>query len=208
MQSKDDTRLSKREAGRLGTRAKIFAGALAEFSDHGFHATSIPKLAKTAGIGVGTLYSHFSDKQDLGQALFLHWKRRYVVEVFESLPRDGNWRATFSELWRRWMVFSSSNPGVLEFIEYQRHEAYLDRTSQELRELEARASVMLDIMRQAQADGAVVDGPPYILTNMVFGAFLRLVRAERAGLMQLSEADWKCAEDRAWAIISAKTEVY
>ena len=105
------------------------------------------------------------------------------------------------------MAFSSSNPGVLEFIEYQRHEAYLDQSSKELSELELRASVMLEIMRDAQSDGAVVDGPPYMLTNMVFGAFLRLARAERAGLMQLSESNWQCAEDRAWAIISAQADI-
>lgn len=54
-----------REAKKRKTKKAILAAAVELFSIHGFEKTSISQLAKTAGIGKGTVYSYFKTKQDL-----------------------------------------------------------------------------------------------------------------------------------------------
>jgi AcrR family transcriptional regulator len=62
---------------RLGTRAKrsvarreaILAAALAEFSAQGFAAARLEDVARRAGVGKGTIYLHFRDKEALFQDL-------------------------------------------------------------------------------------------------------------------------------------------
>lgn len=47
----------------------ILKGAMEEFLANGYAATSMDKVAKTAGVSKATVYSHFGDKESLFSAL-------------------------------------------------------------------------------------------------------------------------------------------
>ncbi len=51
----------------------ILAGALREFLAQGYAATSVDRIAATAGVSKATLYSHFGDKEALFKALILRF---------------------------------------------------------------------------------------------------------------------------------------
>jgi len=68
-----------RETKKRQTKKAILAAAVELFSLHGFEKTSIARLAKTAGIGKGTVYSYFKTKQDLLQA-FCEDELEYIHE--------------------------------------------------------------------------------------------------------------------------------
>lgn len=56
---------SKSEAKALA----ILQGAIQEFLANGYAATSMDKIAKTAGVSKATIYSHFGDKESLFNAV-------------------------------------------------------------------------------------------------------------------------------------------
>ena len=43
----------------------ILAGAMKEFLKNGYAATSMDKVAKSAGVSKATVYSHFGDKESM-----------------------------------------------------------------------------------------------------------------------------------------------
>jgi AcrR family transcriptional regulator len=47
------------------TRERLLVAANALFAEHGYEGTSIGDVAREAGVGVGTVYHHFSDKRAL-----------------------------------------------------------------------------------------------------------------------------------------------
>ena len=47
----------------------ILKGAIAEFLSNGYAATSMDKVAKTAGVSKATVYSHFGNKENLFNAV-------------------------------------------------------------------------------------------------------------------------------------------
>ena len=49
--------------------AAILAGAMEEFLKNGYAATSMDKVAKSAGVSKATVYSHFGDKESLFNAV-------------------------------------------------------------------------------------------------------------------------------------------
>ena len=49
--------------------AAILQGAMQQFLKHGYAATSMDKVAKSAGVSKATVYSHFGDKESLFNAL-------------------------------------------------------------------------------------------------------------------------------------------
>jgi len=59
----------------------LLAGALQEFLAHGYAATSVDRIAAAAGVSKATLYSHFSDKEALFEALVLHFVRERLPAV-------------------------------------------------------------------------------------------------------------------------------
>lgn len=54
-----------RETKKRETRRAIMQAAMTLFSEKGFEKTSIEELARTAGIGKGTVYGYFPTKSDI-----------------------------------------------------------------------------------------------------------------------------------------------
>ena len=61
------------------------AAALDEFSARGFAATRLEDIAKRAGVGKGTIYLHFADKEKLFEEIVRTMVVPFVTTV-ESLP--------------------------------------------------------------------------------------------------------------------------
>lgn len=62
--------MSLRDDRKRDKRARILAAARELFDAHGFHDTSTRAIAKQAGVGVGTVFVYFPEKQDLLLQLF------------------------------------------------------------------------------------------------------------------------------------------
>jgi len=62
-------RLPARLAKAMARRDAILDAALEEFAARGFAATRLDDVAKRAGVAKGTIYLHFTDKEDLFQEL-------------------------------------------------------------------------------------------------------------------------------------------
>lgn len=81
-----DTTSRKPRADSLRNREKLMAAAREVFSAGGPDA-SLEKVAKTAGVGIGTLYRHFPTREALFQAVY---KREIdqLVELADNLAAD------------------------------------------------------------------------------------------------------------------------
>lgn len=59
------------EAARSAFRDELRVAAENVFSEKGFGATKMTDIAAEAGVGVGTLYNYFANKQEIFEAIFL-----------------------------------------------------------------------------------------------------------------------------------------
>ena len=53
----------------LTKKEKVLQTALKMMADGGFHDTPMSELAAKSGVAIGTIYHHFSDKEDLSKAI-------------------------------------------------------------------------------------------------------------------------------------------
>lgn len=65
-----------RQEAKQETRKKILTVALREFTDHGYQGANTARIAKEAGVAHGTIFLHFSDKDQL---LFEVIRSRLVI---------------------------------------------------------------------------------------------------------------------------------
>ena len=80
---------SDRSKSEVKTEA-ILKGAMQEFLAHGYAATSMDKVAKTAGVSKATVYSHFGDKENLFSAVIQDLARDKFQTVM-GLEQPQSW---------------------------------------------------------------------------------------------------------------------
>lgn len=69
----------------IATREKIVAAGKALFSRDGYHATNSKKIARAAGIAVGSFYNYFPDKKHLLIEIHREHVRRVHAMVADAL---------------------------------------------------------------------------------------------------------------------------
>lgn len=99
--------------------AAILDGAMQEFLANGYAATSMDRVAATAGVSKATVYGHFQDKAGLFAALVQQLAESKFRAVFD--PRDDNAlqgepRAVLSDLARRVLDNAACDPQFCEFM--------------------------------------------------------------------------------------------
>lgn len=184
-----------------GKRERILQAALELFADRGFHGTAVPLVADRAGVGAGTLYRYFESKEALVNALYRHWKRAMTRALIEDFPEGVPTRRQFHVLWDRLCAFERAHPRALAFLELHYHAPYLDEASRRLDE--ELLSPLRTLLVKAQEQGIVKALPADALIALVFGAFVRLVKVARDGLVELTSETLQGAEECLWAAIRA-----
>lgn len=102
-----------RPAGRGDSRARLLAAARDLFVARGFHATRPQDISRTAGVGHGTFYLHFKDKQ----ACFLAFAEEAAEEleafVAERVPEDAPPYTAIRDTIRFTYEFADAHPGLI-----------------------------------------------------------------------------------------------
>ncbi|WP_184015772.1 TetR/AcrR family transcriptional regulator [Sphingobium boeckii] len=82
--------LPRRESLRLQRRQAIITVATRSFLDHGYAATSMSSIAAAVGGSKGTLWSHFSSKDDLFSAVLEDRTEAFRRNLSAPLDPDNN----------------------------------------------------------------------------------------------------------------------
>lgn len=137
------------------------------FTERGAAAVSAEQIVARAGVTRGALYHHFRDKNDLFRAVFEELEERLCAELaalMDARPTavEGLLAAVtgFLDAARRPEVHRIGlvdAPAVLGWARW--------------REIEARygLGLLTDRLRAAEAEGAVLTGPPEVLAQLALG---------------------------------------
>lgn len=181
-------------------RESILDAALACFSERGFHGTSVPEVAERANIAAGTIYHYFDGKEALVNALYRSWKTKVGQRVFTKFPQQAPVREQFRVMWNEIVQFALAAPAGFAFIETHNHSSYLDAESQAIdKTMHGFAHAMI---QRAQAEGVVRKVDAWVLMELIFGAFIGLMRAHWEGRIQLTDDIVADAEQACWDAIA------
>jgi len=189
-----------RPAANTERRDDILAAALACFVAEGFHGTAVPEVAKKAGVATGTIYHYFPSKEALVNALYRKWKEKIAVAVLTAFPPTAPVRDQFRAVWFAMLDFALAEPEAFAFLEMHNHRSYLDAESlameNRLKDFGA------GMVTRAQSLGQIKPGPTMLLMELVFGAFIGLVRAHQDGRVTLGDEARTLAEAACWDIVA------
>jgi len=180
----------------MDKRDAILDAALDLFAERGFYGTAVPLIAEQAGVGAGTIYRYFENKEALVNALYQKWKEELFRATIENLPEDIPLRQNFHNAWMRQFEFAHAHPTVMKFLELHHHSPYLDDTS---RELNHRVSApLIAVFQQAQQDQIFKDIPAELLLAITQGIFYGMMKAYWQNEIDLTPEFVTQVEDINW----------
>ena len=98
-------------------RSVILAAALDLFAEKGFHGAPTSMLAQLAGVGVGTIYRYFKDKDELIHELYREVRERVQSRIYSDSYSGLPVRERYVGAMSRLLRFFLDNPLEFRFME-------------------------------------------------------------------------------------------
>jgi AcrR family transcriptional regulator len=151
----------RRDAER--NRQRILRAAAEVFTTRGLQA-SLDDVARRAGVGVGTVYRRFPDKESLAEALFEERIEAIAALAERALAEPDSWTGLVSFL-EGACTHLATDRGLQEIVMYATHGR--DRTGQARARMQPLVTALV---RRAQQDGQL--RPDLRPTDMLFIEFM------------------------------------
>jgi AcrR family transcriptional regulator len=182
------------------TRQRLLRAALELFTTTGFRATTTPQIAERAGVAEGTIYRHFSSKEQLLNDVYRaahRWATTLVVET------EGPYRTQerLQRIGRRLLEGAERDPAGARMLLQSREDQYLDDRSRDAAR-EFRGTLQ-QVIAAGKSDGVIRAGPAE-LWAAVWLALLAFA-AERVAAREWTVEQPQTAQilDAAWDAIKA-----
>jgi AcrR family transcriptional regulator len=192
----NQSRPSLREQNAERKRQAILDAALQLFAERGFHGVAVPEVSSLAGVGAGTIYRYFANKEDLVNEVFRYAKMQLGACLLDGFDHSAPYRQRFHQFWERLLGFAKANPVAFRFLELQDHLPYLDTESKTL-ELNILAPI-LAFCTQAKTDGVARNMPAEALMALIWGAVVGIVKAQDTGYISVTDETLALAENACW----------
>lgn len=114
---------TKKRKKQKDARTSILQAALEEFSEKGFHASTIDSIAERAGIAKGTVYRYFNTKEGLFTALKEDTMTEFVELARQDLSQQDDILKIIGSVIRMYLSFFEKNSAFFKVI-IQEHKDF------------------------------------------------------------------------------------
>ncbi len=160
----------------------------------------MPDVARAAGVAAGTVYRHFTSKDELVNVLYRRCKIALMKGLFAGVSVDATAREQFAGFWEALATFARSDPTAFAFLELHHHGPYLDSAS---RDMELRAlTTLAGFVERGRAEGVLGDASTETIMALIWGGFVGLFKASRLGYLDLDAARLAEAEALCWRALA------
>ena len=186
------------------TRQRLVRAALELFTTQGYHTTTTPQIARNAGIAEGTIYRHFTGKQQLLNELYrgaARWATQLVRQADSGTMAPHARLARLAELL---VDGAGREPAVVRLFFFQDVSLLLDDKSRESSR-EFRGALE-NLVAQGKAEGSVRAGGVDALAAAWLGVMRVALERILAREWGMASAGVRLCTEAAWNAIKAVTE--
>ena len=178
----------KKNEKKADKRQIIFDATLELIAEHGFHNTPTSKIAKKAGIGVGSIYRYFKDKDELIHELYHYLRQKEFQEVYQEFDDDVPIREQYIRLFTKMVLYVLSHKTQTKFMEQYFNSPYgVSRRRNELLYFEtkdAEKPPIFQLFEKAKELNIMKDLPLNILGALTIGPLILWTRDIHAGILE------------------------
>lgn len=173
---------------KIEKRDEIVRAALELIAEHGFHGAPMAMIAEKAGVGAGTIYRYFDNKDVLIDELYRDLEERMLPVILDGYQLERPLRDRFLHLGTTLLRYFIENPLYFRFLEQFHNSPYgvAYRRDKILGEKE-ECNVFRELFESGVSQLAVKDLPLVILFALSFGPLLSAARDHVLGFVKLDE---------------------
>ena len=183
----------------VNRRESIVSSALVLFSERGYDATTIPMIATSAGVGAGTIYRYFENKEVLGNKIYQEYLSIFTETVNNGYPHNESIRNQFHHIFKSMVHFTTKQDHALYYIKIHNRAHFLNEDSHA--SFQGLLNILKNFFDTGKAKKEVKDLPSSALIAIIYGAFLELERLVRIGELEPDSKLFSDVEESFWDAI-------
>lgn len=170
-------------------RDEIVRAAMELIAEHGFHGAPMAMIAGQAGVGAGTIYRYFENKDVMIAELFQELEERSYPLLKKGYVPEKPLRERFLHLNTALINYFIKNPLEFRFIEQFFNSPYgVAHRRDKLIETKEGCDVFKELFADGISNQVMKDLPIVILFDLAFGPILAVARDHVLGFIALDDA--------------------
>lgn len=170
-------------------RDEIVRAALELIAEHGFHGAPMALIAERAGVGAGTIYRYFENKDVLINDLYRELEARIFPVITEGYVELKAFRERFLHLGTALLRYFIHNPLDFRYLEQFHNSPYgVAFRRERLLRVREECDIYHNLFEEGIAQQVLKDVPLPILFALSFGPLLAVARDNILGFIELDDA--------------------
>ncbi|HVO66435.1 MAG TPA: TetR/AcrR family transcriptional regulator [Syntrophales bacterium] len=172
----------------IDKREAIIAAALELIAEHGFHGAPMAMIAEKAGVGAGTIYRYFDNKDVLITELYRELEEKLLAALREGYPAGKPMRDRFLHIGTKLLRYCISHPLYFRYMEQYHNSPYGAKLRKDrIINKSGGQHMFKTLMEEGTAQRVVKDLPLFVHFALAFGPVISLARDHVLGLIKLDD---------------------
>ena len=169
-------------------RNEIIRVALEIIAEHGFHGAPMAMIAEKAGVGAGTIYRYFDNKDVLIVELYRELEEKLVTALREGFPAEKPLRERFLHIGTTLLRYCISNPLYFRYMEQYHNSPYgVSLRKDKIIDKAGDQNIFRTLLEEGIEQQVLKDLPIFVHFALTFGPLVSLARDHVLGLIMLNE---------------------
>lgn len=169
-------------------RDEIVRAALELIAENGFHGAPMAMIADKAGVGAGTIYRYFENKDVLINELYHELEQRLYAILLNGYSTEKPVRERFLHLGTAVLRYCISNPLDFRYLEQYHNSPYgvAHRRDKLFGEINQK-DIYRELFEEGVARQVVKQLPLVVLFALAFGPLITVARDHILGFIKLDD---------------------
>lgn len=161
---------------RPDKRAEIVHAALELIAEQGFHGAPMATIASRAGVGAGTIYRYFENKEVLITELFVEIEAKMIANL-QGYDKKRPMRERFLHICKAMLRYFINYPLEFRYIEQYFNSPFgVAKRRDKILGKEEKGDVYLELFQEGVSQQVIKDLPIPVLFALAFGPLLSVTR--------------------------------
>jgi AcrR family transcriptional regulator len=167
-------------------RENIILAAMALLSEQGFHGAPMSMIAEKAGVGVGSIYRYFENRDMLIEAIYKEKEERLVAFLLKKYPYGQPVRECFFHIGTGVVDYFIHNTMDFKYSEQFHNSPYGEaHRRNRIFASGGQSDIFMELYEKGVAQQVIKNLPPPVFFNLAFAPIIWSLRDHILGMVQL-----------------------
>lgn len=195
----------QKQKGKSDKRTAILTASLDLVAANGFHGSPTSAIAARAGVGVGSIYRYFKDKEELIHEVFNGLSEKTETEISKGFDPNASFREQYFCLCGNFFRYMYDHPKLFAFVEQYFNSPYGIQRKRSLIEKEAAGGKgghpLSAFFVRARKERVIKDLPQQVIGALTIGPIMFMMRDIHNELLTYSEDLGRQVVETTWEAI-------